>query len=219
MSLVEASAHPPSARYHLVMLDAETCASYLVWLLGEPQTAAPDETTGLAWALAHCDDGVTWGRYDEDEHTWYFGNQAYPVPNQSPAPQIRRDRLQELRIFGDLGEVLIWKTTDGFRGRFLHELDPPADREDTNDPLRPSDEERILLGNRIIAVCAFGFTHVCDGAGKEQVVPLSVTNEVLQTRQMCLSVRHYYEMDTGTGAVRIAVTRLVNLKLGNRHGA
>lgn len=198
----------------LTPLDSPTCERYVSWLLGEENAAATDGATGLVWALAHCDDGVTWGRYDTGAKAWRFGNHVAP----EVSPPIRSETLQELRLFGEGGEVLIWRTDAGLQGRVLREADPATDRSDEANPLRPSDESRILRGALVVAECDHGFTHIGDGAGAEQVLPLAANKEQLRAAQVRLDVRHYYEVDAETGAIRIAATRLVRLMPGGAHG-
>lgn len=197
-------------------LDSSTCQQYLCWLRGE-RNEAPDSAIRLVWALAHCDDGVTWGRYDQAARAWRLGNQVAP----GVSPPIRPETLQELRLFGEDAEVLIWRTGAGLRGRVLRDSDFAADRDDAAGPLRPLDESRIVRGSLVLAQCEHGFTHIGDGTGAEQVLPLSVSGEQLQSARVRLDVRHYHEADETTGAVRIAATRLVrlaSLASGGGHG-
>lgn len=210
-----AKAPHPLAGCDLTPLDSPTCERYISWLLGEENTAVPEEASGLVWALAHCDDGVTWGCYDAAARAWRLGNQVAP----EVSPPIRSETLQELRLFGEDGEVLIWRTDAGFQGRVLREADPAADRNDEANPLRPLDESRVLRGALVVAQCEHGFTHIGDGTGAEQVLPLAVSNEQLRNAQIRLNVCHYYESDADTGAVRIAATRFVTLTTGGSHGA
>lgn len=205
----------PTAPAGCVIRPVETDA-YLAWLLGGQQAAIPEDATGLVWALAHCDDGVTWGRYAvPDAPSWNFGNQFFP----DVSPAIQRESLQELRIFGKKAEVLIWRTDSGLRGRMLRESDPPADRNDVSDPLRPSDESRIVRGDECLETPQSGFAHVADRTGAEQVIPLEVSDQQLQKRLIRLCVRHYYEQDRESGAVRIAATRLVDLTTEGADGS
>lgn len=182
-------------------------AAYLSWLLGEQSETIPKDTVGLVWALAHCDDGVTWGRRSgPGAPSWNFGNQFFP----DVSPAIRRERLQELRIFGTDAEILIWRTDSGLRGRMLRENDPPAGR-NLSDPLRPSDESRIVRGDRLIGTSESGFSRITDRTGAEQVIPIEVSDQQLQKRSVRLCVKHYYNQDGESGAVRIVATRLVKL--------
>lgn len=198
----------------LKSLDFQACADYLAWLIGETEPSRPEEVTGLVWALAHCDDGVTWGRYDDQAKTWRLGNQVSGNGKTSPSPPIRRETLQELRLFGEECEILIWRMEGDLRGRLIRETDPPVDRDDKTNPLRPADEFRILLGNFVIAPCQHSFTHVGDQTGTEQVLPIVVDKKQLQSGQVGLVVSHYYEQGQETGIVRIAATRLVRLTTG-----
>src|SRR5690606_37119669 len=98
-----------------------------------------------------------------------------------------------------------------------HELGFPL-REDATSGASREVMSRILRGGSVLAQRRHGFTHIGDGAGAEQVLPLAVSNEQLRAAQVPLDVCHYYEADAETGAVRIAATRLVRLMPGGAHG-
>ncbi|MBI2567945.1 MAG: hypothetical protein HYV63_13015 [Candidatus Schekmanbacteria bacterium] len=205
---------PLLAGCELSTLDSAVCQRWLAWLLGD-SNVAPEGAPGLHWALAHCDDGVTWGRYDADAKVWRLGNQVAP----EVSPPIHRESLLELRLFGETSEVLIWRTDAGLVGRVIREGDPAPGPGDISNPLRPSDDSRILRGGHVVAQRDHDFTRVGDQTGAEQVLPLAVTAEQLRTGQVRLAARHYYEADAETGAVRITATRLVTLTSGGTHGA
>jgi CRISPR-associated protein (TIGR03984 family) len=194
-------------------LDVKACERHLAWLLDHADVGSPNGAAGLFWVLAHCDDGVTWGYYDTDAQSWRFGHQVVP----EVSPPIRRETLQELRIFGEPGEVLIWRTVTGLRGRILCETAPLVDCHNESDPLRPSDETRLLRGDRVVAQCEHGFTHVTDQMGAEQVIPMRTTETQLRAGRVRLGVRQYYQQDPETGVVRVAVSRLVNVQVGGSH--
>lgn len=214
MTATKTSTSPVLAGCELWVLDSAACEPYLAWLLGEGEAVAP-AGTALNWALAHCDDGVTWGRFDAETKVWRLGNQVAP----SVSPPIRRQSLQELRLFGDTSEVLIWRREGKLRARVIREHSPAADPDDASNPLRPSNESRMLRGDHVVARYEHDFTHVGDRTGAEQVLPLAVTPEQLRMGRVRLAVRHYYESDSETGAVRIAATRLFTLTSGGSHGA
>lgn len=190
----------------LETLDSAKCERALAWLLGE-ESQPPKLPGGLKWALAHCDDGVTWGRWDAAEGRWRLASDVKSEVSPRPA----RERLQQLRLFGPEAEVFIWRDGEELLGRVLKDADAmPAE-----DPLRPSDENRILLGDYVLESLPNGFTHVGDRAGLHQVLPLAVDNPQLNDRQARLKVRHYWAQDPETGAVRIVATRLVDVCIGD----
>lgn len=194
-------------------LDSSACGHYLSWLLGEDPPTLPKLVPGLVWALAHCDDGVTWGRYDAKMNSWHLGNRAFP----DLSPSVSQETLQELRLFGESGEALIWRTDSGLRGRVIGETESESARSKDTDPLRPSEESRLVRGNFVVARREDEFTQIGDGTGAEQVLPLIVSTEQLQKSQIRLVVRHYFERDPETGMIRLAATRLVRLMLGDNH--
>ncbi len=198
----------PLAGCELRPLTPEACQQFLHWLLnnGSP----PQDTLSqleLGWALAHCDDGVTWGRWDSRANRWQLGC-AFDA---ELSPSIILDRLQELRLFGPGGEVLLWRCEAGLQGRLLRDAPAAGSADPENSPLRPWDQERIVRGNGVKQ--SYGnFTHVADRGGAEQLLPLAVTKEQLTGGKLRLVVRHYFQQDE-TGAVRIAASRLVELRV------
>lgn len=193
-------------------LDGAACDRWLAWLLAESGSSRPEDAAELTWLLAHCDDGVTWGRYDPAPESWRLGSDA--VPDVSPT--IRRATLCELRVFGALGEMLIWRTPAGLRGRVLRDTAPSTDAGDEPDPLSPRSESRILRGDRVVDDHAHAFTHVADRAGAEQVLPLTVSEGDLQARLARLVVRHFYAEAHDSGSVRVAATRLMDVGLAEK---
>lgn len=192
----------------LSSLDAKACEGYLDWLIDKADP--PEGVNDLVWMLGHFDDGVTWARRDPEKRSWISGHAVAATIS----PAIRRETLQELRLFGGDHEILIWRTASGLRGREVRDVG------DGQEPafLRPADEARVLRGDRIQDELADGFTCVTDTTGARQVLPISVTKKQLDFHKVQLLVRHYFEQDDRTGAVRVALTRLVSLS-GGDHGA
>ena len=182
----------------------DACREWIGWVSGERM--APPEVEDFPWLLAHCDDGVVWGWHDSKGAGWRLSSQVFP----DLSPPILVLNLRELRLFGPQAEVLIWRAGDGFQGRILREK---ADIS-SDDPARPADEDRVLLGDRIVASGqADGFTRVGDGKGAEQAVPLKLQEkDFLEGRwPLRLKIRHYVETDRDTGILRVVATRLVSL--------
>ncbi len=203
MSTANDTAKETLAGCRLRTLGHEESRACLDWLLG--RTDSPDWTAGLGirWALAHADDGVTWGRRDAETGAWRFGNDVCP----EVSPRLRAVTLQELRLFGPAGEILIWRTDSGLRGRVIEDEDAGEGAP------QPAEERRILLGDRVRDVFDGGFTRLVSRTGAEQVVPVAVDDRDLRARRLRLRVRHYFATDPESGAVRAAATRLVAVEL------
>lgn len=206
-------ATPSIAGCSIAPIDRATCEQVVAWLCGERDSAPEDLGAGFAWALAHSDDGVTWGRFDWEASCWRLGHDAVP----EVSPPVRSEAIQELRLFGEGGELLLWRSDEGLRGRLLEDAEGDHPRDEI-DPLRPSDEHRIVRGDRVRASAGGGFTRVTDATGAEQVLPVALDEAQLRQRKVRLHVRHYWVQNQDDGTVRIAVTRLVALTTGAHHG-
>jgi len=184
-------------------LNNEASQSYLIWIIDgtEPDKSFKD----VAWLLAHCHDGVTWGRLSDDQ-SWRLSSKFFP----ELCPCISESNLLEIRLFGLDREILIWRTENGFSGRIL--IDKPE--HENNAPCRPDDEIRILLGDRVLDSTKEGFTRVRTKSGMEQAIPLECADKDCTEGRwpFRLKVRHYFEEDQKTGAVRVAASRLVNVE-------
>lgn len=191
-------------------ISGQDCAGWLAWVRGRGE--APSTAGTPKWLLAHCDDGVTWGRFDSAGAGWRLSSQLFP----DLSPDISETNLLEMRFFDDSSEVLIWRTDSGFQGRRL--ADSGKGGSDKDDPLWPASETRVLLGDRVLKPSIDGFTLVGDGTGSRQAVP----RVCLESDFTCgrwplrLGVRHYFETDADTGAVRVCAARLVGLSMEGR---
>lgn len=187
------------------MLDTKTCNAFLTWVSGGNKK--PEGAEGLGWLLAHCHDGVTWGRLGEDGLVWLVSSAVFT----DLSPAVSASNLLEMRLFGKGKEVLIWRSEAGLFGRVLIDVGEGQLRKDS--PLRPGDEERILLGDRLSAGPIDGFSRVGTASGREQAVPLACTEQDFNGgyQPLRLRVRHYFEQDEKTGAVRVAASRLVDV--------
>jgi CRISPR-associated protein (TIGR03984 family) len=160
--------------------------------------------------LAHCDDGVTWGRVDDGKAV--LSSEQFPNW-KTPSPHAKN--LQQLRAFGLEGELLLWRDEDNFtehKGRILTDVHNAR----RTGPTRPKDECYLIAARRAIAGANSskdGFTVVTDVDGRIQVVPLPLTDQDFEEGKfpLRLRVRHYFTTDEENGCVRIAASRLVDL--------
>lgn len=183
-------------------------AKWIEWLGDERAKPSLAQQFEPRWALAICSDGVTWGRSLGER--WAMGSTAYP--NTSPA--VSTTNLQELRIFGVAGEALIWRTDTGLAGRLVVDAQLPPGV--PAECLQPLIEEQIVLGDRVVST-RDGFTHVANAAGRQQVLPIdacTLAKGFAQGRSpLRLVVKHYLVCNDRTGCVRIALSRLVDIKV------
>jgi hypothetical protein len=149
---------------------------------------------GLRYLLAHADDGVIWGRIDGDGlHT------SHGIAPTSPP--LRASTLQQARIFGLPGEVLLWRDDDCWHARLV--INIPGD-----DYI--IDEDQILWGDTVETV-KDGFTLLHEGAqGMRHAVPIVITAEQLKHHQLRLRVRHYIT-ENEDGEAIITLSRLIQL--------
>lgn len=175
----------------------------LAWVRGEG--GAVTEVAGTCWLLAHCDDGVVWGKYDKTEKKWKLSSEPFP----HISPKLREDNLQQLRLFGENMEVLIWRVENNFQGRILQD-----DKDPDEEGLHPLKEDRILVGDRILDGPYDNFTLVGDAGGSRHAVPICCKAEDFEKRghphwPLRLTIKHYLTQDQDTGVVRVTASRLV----------
>lgn len=88
--------------------------------------------TDYRFALAHADDGVIWGYFEND--AWHWSGQAFPTL----LPVINFTRLQQLRLFGRDGEVLLWRADSELCGRVIVD--------EGDEAVKYFDEAQLLWG-------------------------------------------------------------------------
>lgn len=148
----------------------------------------------LRTLLAYADDGVIWGRLDDDRLR--LSREVAP----EVSPELRAVTLRECRLFGPAGELLLWRDDDRWRSRYLG--DGGAVGEDAFD------EDQLLWGDTVEET-RNGFTLVREGAqGLRHAAPVIVTQEQMRAHALRLRVRHYIEHNAD-GEARIALSRLV----------
>jgi CRISPR-associated protein (TIGR03984 family) len=160
---------------------------------------------GRNFLLAHCDDGVIWGRRTADG--LLTSHQIAP----SISPRLRLTTLQQLFVFGEdettqnwCGEARLWRGERSWEESLVT-------KNPTTDYL---DEDQVLWGTEVIPLNnSQGFTRVREKQqqGMEQIVPITVTPQQLEQRRLKFRVRHFIERDRETGEARIYLSRLITV--------
>jgi CRISPR-associated protein (TIGR03984 family) len=152
----------------------------------------------LPWLLAYADDGVIWGKYGETG--WTLSSHEFP----EISPLLRPETLQQVRIFGETGECLLWRTDVGWSARLLQdegEVDAIA-------------AEYLLWGTDLAEAgpkAKNGLVQLSEGAeGLRHAPPLPGALPADRVR-LALAVRHYVRYDEEDGAACIVMSRLVRL--------
>jgi len=149
---------------------------------------------GLSYLLAHADDGVIWGRFAENGELDISGKVFREVE-----VQLRAKTLQQARLFGPAGEVLLWRVEGGFLSNNL------LDGAET--PENALEEQHYLWGVGQEIEKERQFTLMEDGQqGLWHAVPRVITSQ----QRAALKVRHYVAYDEQDQAY-ITCSRLVDL--------
>lgn len=177
------------------------------------------ETQAKAWQvdylLAHGEDGVIWGRFDDSKLTTadqVFEKNVFGVD----LPRLRLSTLQQCRLFGKNGEILLWSTDRGWQSRIIQ------DHPDIDPDVDCISEWQILWGTQAEKGKneengeKDGFTLLSDGSqGLKQAIPLTgiqfKSDKKRLHRPVRLGVHHYIDYDD-SGIARIFLSRLVSLK-------
>lgn len=143
--------------------------------------------------LAHCEGGVVWGRVD--------GSALILAPGADAV--FTAATLQEARLFGDDGELHVWRVGDAvFRGRRLSENANQAAYE------HAFEESQILWGDRCEAK-QDGFSLLAEGMqGLRHWAPVTISNE--KRCRVRLLVRSYV---SSQGAAYVQDARLVRVEV------
>ncbi len=196
--------------------DISDCTYAIKTEFESPLNHAPDAEwllkhapQGAATLLAHTDNGVVWGKI-EDSQLNLSGQAFDALAKLEPA------LLQQLRLFGDQGELFVWRDGHNWRARLL------------TDDLQSSgkrcfDEPTLQWGDHVEAE-ASGFTLVAERRqGLCHAVPLLSEQIPFDPSQrtrdrwhpLRLIVRHYLD-EVEDGTLVITHSRLVRLTVEAR---
>ncbi len=158
----------------------------------------------MPWLLVHADDGVIWGKRQANG-TLLLSSDVFsdPIEYPSVAVPLRAITLQQARVFGKAGELLIWRTDEGFAGRML------KNEHMTLEAL--PDEQHLLWhqGEPVKIDQQAGFALLREGQQGQRHAPPVIPQG---KRRPALTVRHYVDYDD-EGQAYIALGRLVGLEV------
>lgn len=147
---------------------------------------------GYTYLLAHADDGVIWGRFDS------AGLHLAGETFAEVAVELRPETLQQARLFGERGELFLWRGEQGFNHR-------PRRDEDFAE----SYDESYRLWGTLHGTPSGGFSLMVDGKeGLRHAVP----KEIAKGGRAVLVTRHY--IDELDGQVAVVDSRLVRVVEG-----
>ena len=152
---------------------------------------AAAEAGSYTYLLAHADDGVIWGRFDGG--TLHLCGEAFP----EVAVKLRVETLQQVRLFGENGELFVWRAGDGFEQRCV--LDSDYQESYTETYRLWGEVERSKDGFSLMVEGKEGLRH-------------AVPEKFDTGARVVLCVRHYIEDSDDQAAV--VNSRLVSVMQG-----
>jgi len=163
---------------------------------------AAQANEGMRWLLVHADDGVIWGKVREDGVVALSG-ELFNDPDKYPtvAVELRAITIQQARLFGLAGELLVWRVDEGFAVRRI---------EDGDRDLDSIDETYLLwhMGNPTAVDEEAEFALLQEGQRGNRHAPPVIPHR----RRPRVRVRHYIGYDD-QGQAYIGLSRLVNLEV------
>lgn len=147
----------------------------------------------LNYLLAHADDGVIWGYFNNDGKLIISG-EAFDKINV----ELRVSTLQQLRLFSPKVELLLWRITNNFLARII--------ADDSQSDASVFHEEHLLWGKG--EKSNLGFCLMVEGTqGFFHAPPLPES----EGADIKLKIRHYIDYDDQDQAY-ISKSRLVGLE-------
>jgi len=154
-------------------------------------------TRNLRWLLAHADDGVIWGEVRNDN---------LHLSTHLSGPDLRTKTLQMVRLFGEAGELYLWKSTNDWSARLVLEGE--------GDTKQYYDETQLLWGTHVDKI-EDGFVLLHHGAeGLRHAPPMQLPEGKLE-HPLVLNVRHFVNYDDD-GQAYVEFSRLISIGLLNK---
>lgn len=174
---------------------SETLAQVDLAWLGEQA-----DQYGLRWLLMHADDGVNWG--ERRSRRWVLSHDVAP----EIAPAFVPEHAQQVRLFDEAAELLLWREGRAWRGRWLFET-PESETTDVVYLLWGAEAGSLQDGFMLLNEGAEGLRHALP-AVQEHFNPVQ--------ERAALYIRHHLDYDE-SGQVYIKASRLVKLDLQPRN--
>lgn len=177
----------------------------------------------LELLLAHADDGVIWGKIENNNLITsgeVIKKTLLAQTSQEQAeldaaievcPELMTITLQQARLFSENAELLLWRDGDNiFQARLIRDVQ--GDEKEAAAWNESLDESQMLWGTHGTPL-SDGFTLLRDGAqGLRHAVPIPVKLDAKdkgKVSPLYLTVRHYINKE---GFARVVASRLVKLE-------
>lgn len=152
-------------------------------------------TNNLRWLLTHADDGVIWGEVRDD---------GLHLSTILFRPELRAKTLQMARLFGETGELYLWKSDDGWSARLVIEGEGSI--------TEYYDECQLLWGTHVEKT-EEGFVRLRHGAEGLRHAPPIHESDIklpLQHNPLRLNIRHFVDYDED-GQAYVKFSRLMSI--------
>jgi len=154
------------------------------------------DTHGLRWLLVHAYDGVIWGEKRDD---------GLHLSTSMLKPDLRVSTLQMARLFGETGELLVWRTDNGWQARLV--------KDNEGEVKECYDEFQLLWGTDVdVEKSHDGFVLLRHGSeGLCHAPPFKSKDDKLRLQ---LNIRHYINYDPD-GQAYVDFSRLISVEAFN----
>ncbi len=132
-----------------------------------------DEIKGIikndSFVIAYLDYKVLIGKYSNGGFAFYNNE------------QLEIDHLQRIRIFNNIGELMLWRSEGKFKGRYRNDNDGEA--------IDVVDNDQVLFGTKALEIN--GYTKLTEERGTEIILPLIGLNVDAGKNRIKIKTRNY----------------------------
>lgn len=178
-------------------VDLDETGSLRQWIIGQAQIIG----NFPCYVLAHANDGAIWARVDGQN--LITAREA----GDSNAPDLDLDQLQQMRLFWETGEVMLWRDASSWRFRTVR------DSADGPEACPYYDEKQMLWGTESTLLKS-NFSLLTEGKqGQRHAVPIAVAGTLSDTRRVTMTLRHYLNDDSHPA--RVVLSRILAIHAPN----